>query len=208
MAKALMERNGTGDVFMAPRLYDAMSGVFTGGKRDGLFDRAASALDIDDPQLLVDIGCGTGALTMALARRFPQSATRGIDPSSEMVGRARHVADRAGLDIDFSVGSAQTLDVDDETASAVSFSLSLHHIPAADRPLALAEAHRVVVPGGKILIVEFDPVGLLGRAFSLHGDDIAAELDIANALVDAGFVGVRSERLTRRMLRWWTATRS
>lgn len=210
MLEKMVDQGETGDTFRAARLYDVLSGTLTLGRRDQVFDRAAAALpstpllSATPSGLIVDVGCGTGALSFALARRFPDAGVLGIDPSAEMVGRARSQAAKKGIDLSFETGTAQSLAVDDEAAVAVCFSLSLHHLPAADRPAALGEAVRVLRPGGSILVVEFDPVGRIGSAMSMHDGDIAEKLSVTEALGDAGFRSVEQGRVTNRLLGWWT----
>ena len=57
------------------------------------------------PDVVVDLGCGSGGLTATLPVRWPQATVRGIDASPEMIGRAS--ADRG---VTFTVGTAQDFD--------------------------------------------------------------------------------------------------
>lgn len=197
----------TGDEFTSPRAYDLLSNTMSLGRRDAVFARAAAELTVDTDASIADIGCGTGALTLALARRFPDARVQGIDPSLAMVAAARSANDSANLAATFDLATAQALPYADGGLDAITYSLSLHHIPAADRPEALREARRVLRPGGQVLVVEMDPQGVIGRTLSMHGTNIRAELDVAGALDRAGFIAVRAGRVTRRLLGWWAAER-
>ena len=66
------------------------------------FDLTAR-IEGDDPETVVDVGCGSGELTQTLARRWPGAMVRGIDSSPEMIERAS-----AGGPVAFSLGHAET----------------------------------------------------------------------------------------------------
>jgi SAM-dependent methyltransferase len=95
---------------------------------------------------ILDVGCGTGTLLAALAGR---GRVFGVDASPEMLAAARRKAPRAGL----KEGRAEALPFKDGWFDRVVFQLVLHLV---DRPKALAEAHRVLAPGGRIVIATFD----------------------------------------------------
>ena len=99
-----------------------------------------------------DLGCGTGALLATLA----QSVRRvvGVDASDEMLAAAR--ARTAGLDnVELRNGSLEALPLDDATLDAATMMLVLHHLPSPGA--AIAEAARVLTPGGRLLIVDMSP---------------------------------------------------
>jgi ubiquinone/menaquinone biosynthesis C-methylase UbiE len=188
-----------GDAFARPRLYDAMRHVCSFGAARRIDQRAAELLLPYAPGTLLDVGCGTGALTMALRRHHPAAEVIGVDPGEVMLEQARRKAVRAGLDIDFRVGRGQQLPVDDAAVDAVTISLALHHFPADDVPLALAEMLRVLRPGGVLLVVELAPVGRLARRLSPHAHEHQLAR-YAGLVREAGFTGVRTGRLTPRLL--------
>jgi ubiquinone/menaquinone biosynthesis C-methylase UbiE len=188
-----------GDAFARPRLYDAMRHVCSFGAARRIDQRAAELLLPYAPGTLLDVGCGTGALTMALRRHHPAAEVIGVDPAEAMLEQARRNAVADGLDIDYRVGCGQQLPVDDAAVDAVTISLALHHVPADEAPLALAEMLRVLRPGGVLLVVELAPVGRLVRLLSPHAH--AHQLAQYAAMVrEAGFTGVRTGRLTPRLL--------
>lgn len=65
------------------------------------FFELTARIEADAPQVVVDLGCGSGELTVTLAERWPQALVRGIDASPEMIGQARHEGA-----VEFSVGDA------------------------------------------------------------------------------------------------------
>jgi SAM-dependent methyltransferase len=99
-------------------------------------------------QRVLDVGCGTGAVASALAERAAAKVW-GIEPSAEMLTMARA---RVPAGVGLKQGSAEALPFRDEWFDRVLFSLSIHLV---DRPAALAESARVLVPGGRIVIATF-----------------------------------------------------
>jgi ubiquinone/menaquinone biosynthesis C-methylase UbiE/DNA-binding transcriptional ArsR family regulator len=99
-----------------------------------------------------DFGCGTGAIAAALAAHVGRVI--GVDASMEMLeAAARRLASCANVDL--RRGSLEALPIEDDTLDAATFVLVLHHLPAP--ALALAEARRVLRPGGRLLIVDMTP---------------------------------------------------
>lgn len=98
---------------------------------------------------VADLGCGTGAL---VARLAPFAArVIGVDASTEMLAAARERV--AGLhNVELRPGSLEALPIDSNSLDAVTLMLVLHHMPAPAE--ALAEAARVLKPGGRLLVVD------------------------------------------------------
>ena len=100
---------------------------------------------------LVDIGTGTGRMIELFAPRAAYAI--GIDKSSEMLRLARVKLEAAGVSSSLRQGDMYALPLQDESADCVIIHQVLHyaHSPAA----AIAEAARVLSPGGTLLIVDF-----------------------------------------------------
>jgi SAM-dependent methyltransferase len=95
---------------------------------------------------VADIGCGPGQNT-ELLRKLGVDAF-GIDLSPEMIAVAR----REYPDLRFEVGSMLALDLPDGTLGGVLSSFSIIHMPPENYPTVFAEFHRVLAPGGHVLI--------------------------------------------------------
>jgi SAM-dependent methyltransferase len=119
---------------------------------------------------IVDIGCGTGELVVAISKRLRQSRIVGIDASPSMLlWASRHETTDGRLR--FLVGDGARLPLPDESVDVVVSTLSLHHW--VDPSAVLAEIDRVLVPGGCALIYDLGLVTLtrdeMGRALSGAG---------------------------------------
>lgn len=96
---------------------------------------------------ILDVGCGTGRLERALDG---QARVWGVDASRPMLARARENAPRSA---GFKLGNAEMLPFKDAWFERVVMWLVVHLV---DRPRAFAEAHRVLEPGGRLVVVTFD----------------------------------------------------
>ena len=100
---------------------------------------------------LVDVGTGTGRMIELFGPRSTQAI--GIDRSSEMLRLARVKLEAAGIHSSLRQGDMYALPLEDESADTIIIHQVLHyaHSPAA----AIAEASRVLAPGGTLLVVDF-----------------------------------------------------
>lgn len=115
---------------------------------------------------VLDVGCGTGSLALAVRRRHPDVEVVGLDPDGQILERARRKAARAGLAVDLDQGYAQQLPYPDGSFDRVLSTLMLHHLSPDAQEAMLAEVRRVLKPGGSVVVADVaGPVGLHG----LHG---------------------------------------
>jgi ubiquinone/menaquinone biosynthesis C-methylase UbiE len=98
---------------------------------------------------VLDVGCGTGRLAAALAERGAK--VWGVEPSAEMLARAREAAGRT---VGLKQGRAEELPFKDGWFDRVVLRLVVHLL---DRPRALPELARVLAPGGRAVIATFQP---------------------------------------------------
>jgi ArsR family transcriptional regulator len=106
---------------------------------------------------LVDLGSGTGRMLTLFGGRAESAV--GLDLSQQMLNIARHNAAEAGLDrFELRHGDIFETRLTDHSADLVVVHQVLHYL--SDPAAAVAEAARLVAPGGKLLIVDFAPHGL------------------------------------------------
>lgn len=114
---------------------------------------------------VLDLGFGTGDMLRKLAAAGA-SRLAGIDPSEGMLEVARGLCD--GYDnIELHPGSAESLPFGDSEFDVVTSCIAFHHFP--DPGGALAEAARVLRPGGRLFICDLDGEGVVGRAMLAYG---------------------------------------
>ncbi len=124
-----------------------------------IIDGVAEYVKLPEGGRCLDVGCGSGALTNAVARRNPQGTVTGIDrwgaeyasfskKLCEDNARAEDVSERTS----FSQGDAQKLDFPDRTFDAVTSNYVYHNIPSHDRQAILLETLRVLKKGGTFAI--------------------------------------------------------
>jgi ubiquinone/menaquinone biosynthesis C-methylase UbiE/DNA-binding transcriptional ArsR family regulator len=100
-----------------------------------------------------DLGCGTGAIMAALAPHVAEVI--GVDGSDEMLKAAAARLAPPFKNVQLRRGALEALPIDDASLDAATLVLVLHHLPSP--ALALAEAFRVLKPGGRVLIVDMTP---------------------------------------------------
>ena len=110
------------------------------------------ALGLLMPQITVaDLGCGEGYLTIEAARWARQVVA--VDRSDVVLGRAKALAKRRRVsNVSWKRGELEKLPMKDASVDVALLSQALHH--AANPARAVAEAARVTVPGGKVLVLD------------------------------------------------------
>lgn len=147
---------------------------------------------------VLDIGCGTGTLTISLARVCSAGEVVGLDGDPEVLARAREKAAAAGCTPRFVEGMSYALPFPDSSFDRATSSLMLHHLTRADKERTFAELHRVLRPGGRLHIADFGPPkGGFARAISslltIHLEETRENLrgELPGMLEAAGFVAAK-----------------
>jgi len=151
---------------------------------------------------VLDVGCGTGNLTLtAKLYTGASGSVYGIDASPEMIELAQKKAKRLGSETIFEVGLIEKLAYPDNTFDTVISRLVIHHLPDDLKRIAFTEILRVLKADGHLLVADFNPPKnpLLNHITSALVGAHMMETNvwsIPQMLMDAGFVEV-SSGLTR-----------
>ncbi|MGH9224137.1 MAG: class I SAM-dependent methyltransferase [Acidimicrobiales bacterium] len=158
-----------GKVVHGALAYDIQAWVLTLGNERRFRERLVRLARLAAGESVLDVGCGTGALTIAAHGQVGSAGeVCGVDPSPEMVARARRKAAKAGVDVRFEVAAAQALPFPDARFDVVLSCLVLHHVSEGGRPQAIGEIRRVLRPGGRFLAIDFGGGGKRTRHGMLH----------------------------------------
>ena len=172
--------------------YDFVTSLMTLGQARRLRRTTVDQALIKPGDSILDVGCGTGEVTLLAKTRAKDGKVYGIDPAPEMILVARNKAARKKLDIDFRVGVIESLPFSDSSIDVVTSSLMMHHLPEDLKVRGLAEIYRVLRPGGRLLIADFmRPTGSflhhLFIAFTRHQRLQKGIEDLQTLLRSAGF---------------------
>jgi ubiquinone/menaquinone biosynthesis C-methylase UbiE len=162
-------------------------------------DWLVDAVDPQEGESVLDIGCGRGAALLPIAQRVgPTGRASGFDLAPRMVELAGAAAAERGLAVDLTVDDAQAPALEPRQFDAVVSSLVVFFLP--DPPAALAAWREMVVPGGRLGFTTFGPYSEHWRALDdLLGQYLPAEMKDprAKAAGDNPFASVESvERMT------------
>ncbi len=174
--------------------YDPIVKLLGGDKaRRVLIDQAG----LQAGHRVLDIGCGTGSLAVAIKQQHPDVAIVGIDPDAKALGRARRKATRAGVTIQFDQGFGDELPYPEASFDRVISSFMFHHLPAEERVKTLRAIRRVLKPAGRFHMVDFERPesgahGFLARLF--HSSERMkdnSESRVLSLMHEAGFADPR-----------------
>jgi ubiquinone/menaquinone biosynthesis C-methylase UbiE len=149
---------------------------------------------------VLDVGCGTGSLTLT-AKGYvgPSGTVIGIDASPEMIAEAQKKAQHG--EAVFEVGLIEKIAYPTASFDVIISRLVIHHLPDALKRRAFAEVLRVLKPGGLFFIADFKPPTnplLAHIALALFGHRMmqASRIEaIPGLLKEAGFVELASSPL-------------
>ena len=184
-----------GDTFVAGLEWMWGEGFLSPGGAEEVA-RIVAGTPIEGARVL-DVGCGLGAIDLLLVERFGAAHVTGIDVEAPLVARAAARVEAAGLSDRISLRrvSPGPFPFEDRAFHVVFSKDSMIHIP--DKPALYAEVHRVLVPGGWMLVGDWFGNGLdptramrewldaVGLTFTLESIETSAAL-----VAECGFVDV------------------
>jgi SAM-dependent methyltransferase len=200
-------------VLRRPRLFDWMVRVITLGRERKLREWMLDLADLEPGDLVLDVGCGTGTLLLAAAERVgPWGALHGIEPATEMAAHARRKAEARQVPLEVVEGSAGSLPYPPASFDAVFCTLVLHHLPGSMRGVAIREIRRVLRPGGRAVLIDWQrPKSLAGAIsgglsliFLLHnlrpGASPSNMLEIEPLMTELGFEDISRHEFANGVL--------
>jgi ubiquinone/menaquinone biosynthesis C-methylase UbiE len=176
---------GMGEHWLLP-LYDPLVRVL---RIESHHRRLVDLAAIEAGERVLEIGCGTGNLTLLIKRLHPKADVVGIDPDDRALSRARRKASRRRLAVQLDHGFAQRLPYGDASFDCVVSAFMFHHLDAEMKRAALVEVLRVLTPDGRLHLADF------GGAIE-HSDGLMARLQHRSKHV-AGNLGEQIPELMR-----------
>lgn len=147
--------------------------VMLGDNDDYKFHRlfVETAIPQRDYRRIIDLGCGFGKSTWPLKRAHPGAEVIGIDLAAPCLELAASQAGARGLDIRFRQADAARTGLEGGRADLVTATMLIHELPLDELAAVLAEAARLLAPGGLLRILDFQYTGDLLRDLAMmeHG---------------------------------------
>lgn len=153
---------------------------------------------------VLDVGCGTGTLTRQAAEAVgPNGQVTGIDPAEDMIRTALLTKPPQPKHLTFHVAAVESLPFGAGEFDVVLLSLVLHHLPLAVKRRGMQEIARVLKPGGRLIVVDFErafrPLGRAAGAVPTFGPAVGTHLDGQTAAL----IGGDWFTPPRPILHWW-----
>jgi demethylmenaquinone methyltransferase/2-methoxy-6-polyprenyl-1,4-benzoquinol methylase len=138
--------------------YDVMNDLMSGGVHRLWKDAMMDWLAPRPGQRLLDVAGGTGDVAFRFLKRAPGATATVLDMTEQMLveGRKRAEADRMADRLDWVVGDAMALPFADASFDVYTISFGIRNVTRIDD--ALAEAFRVLKPGGRLMVLEFSHI--------------------------------------------------
>ncbi len=152
---------------------------------------AETLLTMLPPLVIADLGAGEGTISQLMARRARRVIS--VDNSEKMVEFGAELAKNHGVEnLEYRLGDIEQIPIGDEEVDVAFFSQSLHH--ARHPKVALAEAFRIVKPGGRVLVLDLLKHGF-EEARAMYADLWLGftQVELQKLLREAGFRNISVE---------------
>jgi demethylmenaquinone methyltransferase/2-methoxy-6-polyprenyl-1,4-benzoquinol methylase len=154
LEKTMTETRETFDGFMGGKVYDIVARCTGYGPE--FYRRAAMSIPVRPGMTLLDLGCGTASLSLALAERMNgQGRITGIDTSARQLERAREKIVSSPVTIELRNASVRALPFENSAVDGICMCQVLHALPEDVRADMLTESSRVLKKGGFFALVDW-----------------------------------------------------
>ena len=175
--------------------YDSYMKKVTFGRERILREETVNLAQVKAGDCVLEIGCGTGTLTLAAKRKAgPSGKAFGIDTIPGMIEASQRKAAEANEDITFQPGSIDNIPFSANQFDVVMCSFMIFHMSETTRRKGIAEIQRVLKPQGRLLVLDMAlPAQPLPRAIAkmLFGGMLEHELQELRPLMEAsGFSNI------------------
>ena len=157
--------------------------------------RLIQQANIQPKMKVLDLGCGTGTLTLMLKRAHFEAEVTGLDGDPQVLDIARDKS--RGTDIQWDEGLASSLPYPDSVFDRVVTSLVIHHLVTDDKRRAFKEIYRVLKPRGELYVLDFGaPHSSITRFMTKYMRRLEESADNFDGLIplfvtEAGFGSVK-----------------
>jgi ubiquinone/menaquinone biosynthesis C-methylase UbiE len=135
--------------------YDSYMRKMTFGRERALREMTVSLAQIKPGDCILEVGCGTGTLTLAAKRQAgPSGKVFGIDLIPGMIELSQRKAAQANEDITFQLGSIDDIPFSENQFDVVMCSFMIFHMSEMVRRKGIQEIYRVLKPQGKLLVLD------------------------------------------------------
>jgi ubiquinone/menaquinone biosynthesis C-methylase UbiE len=187
--------------------YDKITAILFLGKEREVRQNTLELAHLNPGEHVLEVGCGTGTLTLVAKEKVGQAGeVYGIDVAGDMLNTAWDKAMRANVEATFQSGRIEEIPFPDHRFDVVLCSLMLHHVPGDEaKRKGFIEIQRVLKPGGRLLIVDFEPptnlilqhfiLSFLGQAMLKNN-----VREFIPMMEKTGFVDIESGRTNSRFI--------
>ena len=167
-------------------LYDVFGRLFGS---EAAHRQLVDQVDVEPGQHVLDIGCGTGNLTLLIKRLHPGADVVGLDPDPKALVLARRKAEERSSTVRFDQGFSDELPYAEASFDRVFSAFMLHHLALDVKEKTLREARRVLRSGGAFYALDFAGTsGIIAHLFR-HAH-LGDQHRIPALMRDAGFAEV------------------
>ena len=147
---------------------DTIENIIFLGRLEEFWHRLIIASELKPSEKVIDVGCGSGKLTLMIANKLNDGGeVIGVDASGNMINECNRNDLHKGYPVSFQLGLMEKLSFSDNYFDVVISSLAIHHVPRDVKVAAFKEFARVLKSGGRLLLLDHGKPYNLGLKFLL-----------------------------------------